>query len=114
MLFLRYAQSATPIKRALITGITGLLCEILRLADAPGVAYPMYFIHLVFVWFLFAYFPFSKFAHLAYRTTAMVYARSMGRELKKGTTVISYEGPVVDQAEASEVPQEEKGKEAVS
>ncbi len=98
----------------LITGVTGLLCEILRLADVPGAAYPMYFIHLVFVWFLFAYFPFSKFAHLAYRTTAMVYARSMGRELKKGTTVISYEGPVVDQAEASEVPQEEKGKEAVS
>ena len=97
----------------LITGITGLLCEILRLADAPGVAYPMYFIHLVFVWFLFAYFPFSKFAHLAYRTTAMVYARSMGRQLKKGTTVISYEGSRADQAVTSE-SQKEKGKEAVS
>jgi quinone-modifying oxidoreductase subunit QmoC len=97
----------------LITGITGLLCEILRLGDAPGVAYPMYFIHLVFVWFLFAYFPFSKFAHLAYRTTAMVYARSMGRQLKKGTTVISYEGSRADQGETSEA-KEEKEKEAVS
>jgi len=96
-----------------ITGVTGVLCEILRLADAPGVAYPMYFIHLVFVWFLFAYFPFSKFAHLLYRATAMVYARSMGRELKKGTTVISYEGSGADQAETSE-SQEEKVKEAVS
>ena len=97
----------------LITGITGLLCEILRLADVPGVAYPMYFIHLVFVWFLFAYFPFSKFAHLAYRTTAMVYARSMGREPKKGTTVISYKGSKADQGETLE-SQEEKVKEAVS
>ena len=97
----------------LITGVTGLLCEILRLADAPGVAYPMYFIHLVFVWFLFAYFPFSRFAHLLYRTTAMVYARSMGRQLKKGTTVISYEGSRVDQAETSE-SQEENGKEVIS
>jgi quinone-modifying oxidoreductase subunit QmoC len=65
----------------LFTGITGLLAEILRLANHPGVAYPVYFIHLTFVWFLFAYLPFSKFAHLLYRTTALVYARSMGREI---------------------------------
>ena len=97
----------------LITGVTGLLCEILRLVDASVAAYSTYFIHLVFVWFLFAYFPFSKFAHLAYRTTAMVYARSMGRELKKGTTVISYEGSRADQGETSEA-KEEKEKEAVS
>jgi len=69
------------------TGVTGLLSEILRLADVPGVAYPTYFIHLVCVWFLFAYFPFSKFAHALYRTTALVHARHMGRELKKGSAV---------------------------
>jgi quinone-modifying oxidoreductase subunit QmoC len=65
----------------LFTGITGLLTEILRLANYPGVAYPVYFIHLTFVWFLFAYLPFSKFAHLLYRTTALVYARTNGREI---------------------------------
>ncbi|MGD0486088.1 MAG: quinone-interacting membrane-bound oxidoreductase complex subunit QmoC [Syntrophorhabdales bacterium] len=69
------------------TGVTGLLSEILRLTDLPGVAYPTYFIHLVCVWFLFAYFPFSKFAHALYRTTALVYARHIGRELKKGSTI---------------------------
>jgi quinone-modifying oxidoreductase subunit QmoC len=65
----------------LFTGITGLLTEILRLADIPGLAYPLYFTHLTFVWFLFAYLPFSKFAHLLYRTTALVYARTVGREI---------------------------------
>jgi quinone-modifying oxidoreductase subunit QmoC len=71
----------------LFTGITGLLTEILRLANDPGVAYPLYFIHLTFVWFLFAYLPFSKFAHLLYRTTALVYTRSLGREIGPRATV---------------------------
>ena len=75
------------------TGVTGLLSEILRLADLPGAAYPTYFIHLVCVWFLFAYFPFSKFAHALYRTTALVYARHIGRELKKGLPCRSLSRP---------------------
>jgi len=71
----------------LCTGVTGFLSEILRLADVPRAAYPTYFIHLVCVWFLFAYFPFSKFAHALYRTTALVYARHIGRDLKKGSAI---------------------------
>ena len=73
----------------LATGVTGLLTEILRLADIPGVAYPVYFSHLVLVWFLFAYLPFSKFAHILYRTTALIYARRVGREPKKGSVIAS-------------------------
>lgn len=60
--------------------VTGTLAELTRLAEIPGLAYPIYFAHLVAVFFLFAYAPFSKMAHLAYRTTAMVFARVAGRE----------------------------------
>ncbi len=59
-------------------GVTGLSTELIRLAgDAPA-AYWSYFIHLVFVFCLIAYFPYSKFAHLLYRFVAIVYARYSG------------------------------------
>ncbi|MGC2063189.1 MAG: quinone-interacting membrane-bound oxidoreductase complex subunit QmoC [Thermodesulfovibrionales bacterium] len=60
---------------------TGLLSEILRLLHVPVLAYPVYFIHLVFVFFLFAYAPFSKMAHMVYRTTALVFAKHTGRDI---------------------------------
>lgn len=85
----------------LATGISGLLTELLRLANVPGLAYPMYFIHLVFVWFLFAYLPFSKFAHILYRTTAMVYARYTGRKMRKGTAVSVVRPPETAEAATS-------------
>lgn len=64
----------------LFAGISGLFTEFFRLANIPRAAYPLYFIHLTLVWFLFAYLPFSKFAHFLYRTTALIYARNAGRE----------------------------------
>ncbi len=60
--------------------LTGILSEVLRLANIDGLAYPVYFTHLVFIFFLFAYAPFSKMAHMVYRTTAMVFARQAGRD----------------------------------
>jgi len=62
-------------------GATGMLSWALRLADMT-VGYWMYYFHLVFIWALFAYAPYSKFAHLFYRTTAMVFARVSGRDKK--------------------------------
>jgi len=59
---------------------TGILSELLRLADIAALAYPTYVTHLVFVFFLFAYAPFSKMAHMFYRATAMVFAKQAGRE----------------------------------
>jgi quinone-modifying oxidoreductase subunit QmoC len=60
-------------------GATGMLSWALRLADME-IGYLVYYFHLVFVWSLFAYAPYSKFAHLFYRTTAMVFARQSGRK----------------------------------
>jgi len=60
-------------------GVTGLLAQFLRMANTP-VAYPTYVAHLVLVFFLFAYAPFSKMAHMVYRATAMVFAKKSGRE----------------------------------
>ncbi len=62
------------------TTLTGFACEGLRLADARAVAYPMYAVHLVFVFVLLVYLPYSKLAHVVYRTTAMLHASSATRD----------------------------------
>lgn len=51
-----------------------------RVADIGVVAYPVYFVHLASVLFLFVYAPFSKMAHMVYRTTALAFARVTGRD----------------------------------
>jgi quinone-modifying oxidoreductase subunit QmoC len=61
-------------------GLTGALSWVLRLAHLASLAYPMYFLHLVSVFFLFFYAPYTKMAHLFYRTTALVFAKMQGRE----------------------------------
>jgi len=61
-------------------GISGMLTEITRLAGWAVGSYAIYFIHLVFVFNLFAFLPFSKLAHLVYRTLAMAYAEYSGRK----------------------------------
>ncbi len=65
---------------ALALGLTGLLTEMTRLGGAAGLSYTIYFIHLVFVFSLFVYLPFSKLAHLVYRTLAIAYAEYSGRK----------------------------------
>lgn len=61
---------------------TGILSELFRLADWALPSYVIYFSHLVVVFFLFAYAPFSKMAHMLYRATAMVFAKASGRDIE--------------------------------
>lgn len=68
----------------LLTTLTGFLCQGLRLADLPRLAYPMYVVHLILIFFLLVYLPYSKFAHLVYRTTAMLHAAGTARAAKAG------------------------------
>ena len=61
-------------------GLTGLLTQILRLGGMFGSSAVVYFLHLILVWALFAYTPFSKLAHLVYRTVALAYQEYSGRK----------------------------------
>ena len=56
-------------------GVTGFGAEIFRLAGIPSLAYVFYYFHLVAVMMLFLYMPYTKFAHLVYRTFAMAFER---------------------------------------
>ncbi len=61
-------------------GVTGMLTEMTRLADAAFLSYALYFIHLIFVFNLFLFLPFSKLAHLVYRTVALAYDSYIERD----------------------------------
>ena len=60
--------------------ITGFVLEIFRYADLRLVSYSIYMVHLVFYFMLFTYLPFTKFAHIIYRTLALTHARQIGRK----------------------------------
>ena len=60
--------------------LSGSLTEFARFGNWEQ-AYYIYLIHLILVWVVFINLPYSKFAHIIYRTTALVYARSRGRKL---------------------------------
>lgn len=63
------------------TGLTGMLSWILRLTGIGYIAYPMYYIHISTVFVILWYMPYSKFAHMLYRTMALVWAEQRGRTL---------------------------------
>ena len=62
---------------AVMVGITGTLTEVGRFVLDPLVASWVYVSHLSFILILFATFPYCKFAHIVYRTVAMVHERAV-------------------------------------
>lgn len=72
----------------LLVTASGFLAQVTRLAQLPGVAYPAYFVHLVLVFFLLAYSPYSKFAHVYYRPAAMLIARLRAAQARAGAVAI--------------------------
>ena len=55
--------------------VSGILVEAARFLEWNS-AYHIYFFHLVMVWIIILYYPYTKFAHFLYRTVAMVISRS--------------------------------------
>ncbi len=65
---------------ALALGVTGMSAQVTRLLGLAGISYTVYYVHLMFIWSLFFFIPYSKLAHLVYRTTAMAYNEYIGRK----------------------------------
>ncbi|MFC2098556.1 4Fe-4S dicluster domain-containing protein [Bacteroidota bacterium] len=55
--------------------VSGILVEAARFLEWNS-AYHIYFFHLVMVWIIIIYYPYTKFAHFLYRTVAMIITRS--------------------------------------
>ncbi len=67
------------ILQILITVLTGFGTELLHYLRLEPHRHVMYFVHLVFVFALLMYLPYSKFAHMIYRTAALVFVERYGR-----------------------------------
>jgi quinone-modifying oxidoreductase subunit QmoC len=58
---------------------SGFATELLHYLRMGPHRHAAYFVHLVLIFALLVYLPYSKLAHLLYRTTAMVFAERYGR-----------------------------------
>jgi len=81
---------------------TGFFTEALHYVRLEPHRHLIYFVHLVAVFFLLIYLPYSKFAHMFYRFTAMVFAEYTGRELKHKDSTIEKTASIIDIKEVEE------------
>lgn len=62
--------------------VSGGLVEMARFMNWTA-AYLIYFIHLVLVWMVILYAPYTKFGHFLFRTVALIAAKQRGRQILK-------------------------------
>jgi quinone-modifying oxidoreductase subunit QmoC len=62
--------------------LTGTAVELTRLMGDASLGLTLYVVHLGVVTSLFLTFPYSKFAHMLYRTLALVHVRMTGMDAK--------------------------------
>jgi quinone-modifying oxidoreductase subunit QmoC len=74
--------------------ITGFGSQVLRIFDLAIPAYGIYYVHLVLVFFLLAYMPFTKMGHMLFRAVAMIYARWSGRAVIRNVIANSDSRPL--------------------
>jgi quinone-modifying oxidoreductase subunit QmoC len=90
-----------------VVGISGFLAQLLRIAGVGSLAYTSYFIHLVFVFALFVYLPYSKLAHMFYRGAAMAFNRYSGREAQAQQSAAAPVEASQPEAETKQEPEQE-------
>jgi quinone-modifying oxidoreductase subunit QmoC len=67
----------------LMVGVSGFLAQLMRVSGFPAVlAYATYFIHLVLVFYIIVYLPYSKLAHFVYRTAAITWTKMLKRDVE--------------------------------
>ena len=69
----------------LALAVTGILSQVFRVLGTAFLAYATYFIHLVLVFCMMGYFPYSKFAHILYRTLGILYYKSYCEPVRRDT-----------------------------
>lgn len=62
------------------TALSGIATEVIRISALAAATYWIYLVHLWLMFTFFLYLPFSKGAHMIYRSVAIIYATRIGRK----------------------------------